>query len=674
MASIPIELNKMMELYNWVAYEIRHNPDNEAKPKKIPINPHTGDKAKSNDASTWGSISNANDRLTRILRRQDENILGCGIGFMFGVPGKPSGIAGIDIDHCFNDDGTLKDYAAEIVKIMNSYTEYSPSNTGLLILFTLTKSLHELDSSFDTGKKNTKLGIEIYDSGRYFTVTGNEYGGQIKPLNERTEQARQVIAKYFTQQAPAKKQEAQTQITYNRPDESDSELWAKLFNMPNGARVKKLYEGDISDYDNDDSSADMALCVDLAYITNNNPGRIERMFYQTVLANRDKWRNRPDYRLRTIENAIEQNRKNEQERKAKQSSTQKQTANQSQESSEPKPEIKFSFNADYLDSVFENDIKLFQKYSGRKTGFANLDYSFVLYPGLYVFGAMSSLGKTTFNLQLADNLASMGEHVLFFAFEQTRFELVSKSLARLAQPEGALYESSPSAIEIRNGRITPELRGAMQKYKEFAGHYAIIECNFTYDVNAVIDIVEAYIKQTGVKPIVFIDYLQLISSNKSDNFRLTNTKDIVDSNVKALKLLQMRHDLIMFVVSSINRENYLTTIDFQSFKESGSIEFTADVVIGLQLAVMNTTLFESDSKTTKKRKVVKAAKAETPRQIELCVLKNRYGATSSSFFFTYYPKWDLFIPATMKDTFDAVKRLIAGIKDDEENEKPKKAK
>ena len=89
---------------------------------------------------------------------------------------------------------------------------------------------------------------------------------------------------------------------------------------------------------------------------------------------------------------------------------------------------------------------------------------------------------------------------------------------------------------------------------------------------------------------------------------------------------------------------------------------------------MNTTLFESDSKTTKKRKVVKAAKAETPRRIELCVLKNRYGATSSSFFFTYYPKWDLFIPTTMKDTFDAVKRLIAGIKDDEENEKPKKAK
>lgn len=662
--------NLILGVEQWVAYEIRANSDNPDKPKKIPINPHTGDEAKSNDASTWGDINEANSRACKISERADSKILGCGIGFMFGVPGKPSGVAGIDLDYCFNDDGTLKDYAAEIVKIMNSYTEYSPSKKGLHILFKLSKSLHEIDSSFNTGKKNTALGIEIYDSGRYFTVTGNEYfAGEHRYAEERTEQARQVIAKYFTKQAPAKKQEAQTQISYSRPDESDSELWEKMFNSQNGYKIRRLYDGDISDYNNDDSSADIALCMHLAYWTNRDLLRIDRMFRQTGLY-RAKWE-RADYREATIQKAIARTPEYIPPAKAKQASTQKQPATQSQESSEPKPEIKFSFNANYLDSVFENDIKLFQRYSGRKTGFANLDYNFVLYPGLYVIGAMSSLGKTTFNLQLADNLAAMGEHVLFFAFEQTRFELVSKSLARLSQPEGALYESSPSAIEIRNGRITPELREAMQKYKELAGHYAIIECDFTYDVDAVISTVEEYIKQTGVKPVIFVDYLQLIRSN---NPRLTNTKDIVDANIRALKLLQMRQELVMFVVSSINRENYLTTIDFQSFKESGSIEFTADVVLGLQLAVMNTTLFESDSKTTKKRKVVKAAKAETPRRLELCVLKNRYGQSSNSYFFSYYSKWDLFIPATMKDTIDAVKRLIAGIKDDEENDKPKKAK
>ena len=302
-------------------------------------------------------------------------------------------------------------------------------------------------------------------------------------------------------------------------------------------------------------------------------------------------------------------------------------------------------------------MKDFQKYSQRKTGFYNLDNSnFVLYPALYFIGAISSLGKTTFCLQLADNLAEAGEHILYFAFEQTRFELVSKSLARLCQPEDSLISSYPSAIDIRNGRITtPKLREAMQKFKAISQHKQIIECDFTMSVSKVVETVEDYIKQTGVKPVIFVDYLQVISS---DNSKLTNTKDIVDDNIKALKLLQMRHELLMFVVSSINRENYLTTIDFQSFKESGSIEFTCDIVIGMQLAIMNTNLFESDAKTTIKRKAVKSAKKETPRHIELCILKNRYGVSSESFFFQYYPKFDLFIPEDKASAISAVKSLV----------------
>ena len=653
---------ELLEFKNWVAYEIRPNPENAAKPKKMPINPHTGYEAKSNDASTWGDFEIASKRAKTIYENRDETFMGAGVGFMFGIPGKPSGIAGIDLDYCFNDDGTLKDYAAEIVRLMDSYTEYSPSSKGLHILFTLTKSLHELDSSFNTGKKNTALGIEIYDSGRYFTVTANVYGGQIKPLNERTEQARQVIAKYFTKQAPAKKQEpqTQTQISYSRPDESDAELWEKMFNSQNGYKIRRLYDGDISDYNNDDSSADIALCMYLAYWTNLDESRIDRMFRQTGLY-RAKWE-RADYRELTISKAIARTNEYIPPVKANQASTQKQPATQSQ----------FSFNADYLDSVFENDIKLFQRYSGRKTGFVNLDgegdkFKFQkinLYPGLYVIGAVSSLGKSTFCLQLADNLAAMGEHVLFFAFEQTRFELVSKSLARMSQPEGALYESNPTAIKIRNGRITPELREAMQKYKELAGHYAIIECDFTYDVRIIIETVEAYIKQYGVKPVVFVDYLQLV---KSTNRKLIAAKDIVDDVIQKLKQLQKQNELLMFVVSSLNRQNYLTTIDFEAFKESGAIEYTADVIIGLQLAVMGNPIFEnSRTSLIKKREIVKAAKRESPRRIELCVLKNRYGISNMTFYFNYYSKWDLFTPATVKDMIEANEDLLSSVKGDDD--------
>ena len=664
MASIFSDLGGFRQ---WVAYTL---------PSKEPINPHTGYNAKSTDASTWSDYQRAMNRAKTL-----EN---GGVGFMFGEPGKPSGIAGIDLDDCFDGDDEghvfLTDYASEIVRLMDSYTEYSPSKTGLHILFKLSKSLHDIDSSFNTGKKNTALKIEIYDSGRYFTVTGNVYG-EYKPVEDRTEQARQVIAKYFTQQAPAKKQEAQShsQGELFKPSESDSELWQKMFsNATNGHKIRRLYEGDITEYNNDDSSADIALCLHLAYYTNNDAWRIEQMMNQTVLGQRDKWKNRPDYRQMTIAKAIARTPDYIPPVRANQTSPaspQKQSATQTQESSEPKPEIKFSFNADYLDSAFEADMKNFQRYSGRKTGFANLDgegdeFKFQkinLYPGLYVIGAVSSLGKSTFCLQLADQLAQRGEHVLFFAFEQSRFELVSKSLARLSQPEDSFYDSNPTAIEIREGRITPELREAMRKYKELAEHYAIIECDFMYDVSTIIDTVSAYIKQFGVKPVVFVDYLQLIRSN---NPKLTASKDIVDDVIRGLKQLQKRNELIMFVVSSLNRQNYLTTIDFEAFKESGAIEYTADVVIGLQLAVMNNKLFESDTKTTKKRKLVKAAKAESPRHIELSVLKNRYGVSNASYYFDYYPKYDLFIPASQEAITEAITRLVKSLPDDNEKTKP----
>ena len=122
------------------------------------------------------------------------------------------------------------------------------------------------------------------------------------------------------------------------------------------------------------------------------------------------------------------------------------------------------------------------------------------------------------------------------------------------------------------------------------------------------------------------------------------TKDVVDYNVRALKKLQTENDLVVIVISSLNRANYLTPIDFSSFKESGGIEYTADVIWGLQLSVMNEELFDKDAKLKAKREMVKEAKAANPREIELVCLKNRYGVSSYSCNFKYYARYDLFIP------------------------------
>ena len=101
-------------------------------------------------------------------------------------------------------------------------------------------------------------------------------------------------------------------------------------------------------------------------------------------------------------------------------------------------------------------------------------------------------------------------------------------------------------------------------------------------IDGIIESVGKYIKETGVNPVVIVDYLQVIAP--TDKRMLT--KDVVDSNVRALKKLQKDNDLVVILVSSLNRQNYLTPIDFESFKESGGIEYTADVIWGLQLSVI----------------------------------------------------------------------------------------
>ena len=97
----------------------------------------------------------------------------------------------------------------------------------------------------------------------------------------------------------------------------------------------------------------------------------------------------------------------------------------------------------------------------------------------------------------------------------------------------------------------------------------------------------------------------------------------------------------MIVISSVNRANYLTPIDFESLKESGSIEFSCDVLFGLQLQCLNSPDFDKGGIKDQRDKV-KKAKAENPRKIELCCLKNRYGIANYSCYFEYYPANDLF--------------------------------
>lgn len=294
--------------------------------------------------------------------------------------------------------------------------------------------------------------------------------------------------------------------------------------------------------------------------------------------------------------------------------------------------------SDYLQGAFSKDLARFQSFKDRKTGFSNIDEITSLYPGLYVIGAISSLGKTTFAHQLADQLAGAGDHVLYFSLEQNRLEMVSKGISRLTARQD--IKTAVSAIDIRRGSDSEAVKDAIAEYSRIAAHEYMIECNFDTTIDSITGRVKEYMQEEKEKPVVIVDYLQIIRPQDPKQ----STKDAVDGHVRALKKLQSENDLVLLVISSLNRMNYLTPVDFESFKESGGIEYTADVIWGLQLQIMNGDIFDKKDKLKEKREKVKAAKLENPRKIELVCLKNRYGRSSYSCGFNYYPQFDLFIP------------------------------
>ena len=308
----------------------------------------------------------------------------------------------------------------------------------------------------------------------------------------------------------------------------------------------------------------------------------------------------------------------------------------------------------YIDALMSGEIERFK--NEKKTGFDNLDeQAGGLYTGLYVLAAISSLGKTSFALQLADQLAEdrqdkktgqtiPGNDVIYFSMEQSRLELVSKSIARRTvkkDENGKLhFDKAVTSLAIRKGYLPRQVLDAAQEYKEaVSDRISIVEGNFSCNISFIGEYVRQYIRKTGKRPVLIIDYLQILQP--AEEIRRQSTKEVIDYTVTELKRLSRELDLTVIVISSVNRANYLTPIDFESLKESGSIEFSCDVLWGLQLQCLNDSRFEKlDIK--KQREKVKKAKAADPRFIELSCLKNRYGISNYSCYFKYYPANDLF--------------------------------
>ena len=283
------------------------------------------------------------------------------------------------------------------------------------------------------------------------------------------------------------------------------------------------------------------------------------------------------------------------------------------------------------------------------TGFNRLDRAIKITDGLYIIGAISSLGKTTFALQIADHVAESGRDVIIFSLEMSRKELIDKSICRMIFSDWIKNQrtsdrerlkneleiqtlnlgqiASPSALNISEEKLAGLETKTSQYFQTIAKRTSIYESVGNVGVTEIAERVNKYVYYSKNKPLVIIDYLQLLAPIDPHFTDKQNT----DKNVLELKRLSRELEIPIIAISSLNRANYNEPISMAAFKESGAIEYSSDVLLGLQLAGAGDKDFNVDM-----------AKSQEPRQIELKILKNRRGKTGDSINFEYYASRQFF--------------------------------
>lgn len=260
---------EMRQLSQWVCW--RPEAREGSKPAKVPINPKTGGNADVTNTETWCSLTDAENHFVVNQGRIT------GIGFVFKQSGP---FVGIDLDGCIEGNGELDEFAANVVSMLGTYTEYSPSGTGIHCICrgTLPEGNFRSDD------------IEVYESERFFTVTAASVR-EIETPNQVTDCTTDLVRLYSNHGSTTDEQELTNtnhSLTTGGGNElSDEEVLEKARRAANGNKFQQLWNGDTEAYPSQ-SEADLALCTFLAFWTGGDGQQIDRLFRKSNLM-RQKW-------------------------------------------------------------------------------------------------------------------------------------------------------------------------------------------------------------------------------------------------------------------------------------------------------------------------------------------------------------------------------------------------
>ena len=279
--------------------------------------------------------------------------------------------------------------------------------------------------------------------------------------------------------------------------------------------------------------------------------------------------------------------------------------------------------SDVISVVYETLNKLnssdAEQYRGLKTGFPDFDRmcTGLNRSDLVLIGARPAMGKTSFALNMAKNvaenlyIAGSDQKVLFFSLEMSKEQLAQRVIAT---------EARISSQKMRTGDLTPKEFGILS-----SACMRLIDFNLYFDDTSSITVPEmkARVRRLGGVAAVFIDYLQLMQSAKRTENRVQEVSEIT----RSLKLMAKELMIPVVVCAQLSRgtENRGGSHKPQlaDLRESGSIEQDADIVVMLYR--------EDYYKNDKKQQEQKDDGADQieVNAAELLVQKNRHGPTGS---------------------------------------------
>lgn len=351
-------------------------------------------------------------------------------------------------------------------------------------------------------------------------------------------------------------------------------------------------------------------------------------------------------------------------------------------------------NSQYSFNVFSDFAKR-KKYQEREdaaseaipTGFSDLDKMLLggIYNGsVYYIAGLPALGKTTLIHQLGEQIAEQGTNVIYIALEMSSEELYERAISRRTFLKDLEAKTDFLTADYRNIYATSQLDlSSSARQSRFSQRKIdmIEQCKDEYCKNAgshffcfesvgddnwtnVNEILEKYRVAYGkTQCVVLIDYLQLMSNPLNHS---ATEKQVVDENVKGIKRLARKYDVPVLVISNMSRANYLKKVSFESFKESGAIEYGGDVILGLDLTDIDDVIAQAGMSNAKKKddddsnkssqksadELVRELLSSNPRRITMTVLKNRKGVPGRKIKWNYFPKYNTFIENHRENTFE----------------------